>query len=221
MMPGSFVVTLSAWLSASALLPAVLLAGGPPDTSARPRIVALGDSLTSGHGIGAARAYPAVLQERIDEEGLPFEVVNAGVSGATSSDGVRRLSAALQGHVQILIVALGANDGLRGVPVERLTSNLTRIITEAQSRNIDVVLCGMDALPIYGWNYTVAFHQTYRQLAEQFHVPLVPFMLSGVIANQSMMQRDGIHPNASGARQIAENIWPYLEPLVHHTVGTR
>jgi acyl-CoA thioesterase-1 len=187
----------------------------------RPRIVALGDSLTSGHGIGAEHAYPAALQEQIDEAGLRLEVVNAGVSGATSADGLRRLRAALQGDVRILIVALGANDGLRGVPVERLKSNLTRIITEAQSRNISVLLCGMDALPLYGWNYSVTFHQAYRQLAEEFHVPLVPFMLDGVIGIDGMMQRDHIHPNAAGARRISSNIWPYLQPLAEDVVSTR
>lgn len=187
----------------------------------RPRIVALGDSLTSGHGIGAEHAYPVALQARIDEAGLSFEVVNAGVSGATSADGVRRLRSALQGDVRILIVALGANDGLRGVPVERLKSNLTRIISEAQSRNIAVLLCGMDALPLYGWNYSVAFHQTFRQLADEFHVPLVPFMLDGVIGIDGMMQRDRIHPNAAGARRIASNIWPYLQPLAEDVVSAR
>src|SRR5262245_30623502 len=112
----------------------------------------------------------------------------------------------------LLIVTLMALTGLRDARFVRLTSSLTSIMTEAQSRHIDVLLCGMDALPIYGWNYTVAFHQTYRQLAERFQVPLVPFMLGGVIGNRAMMQRDGIHPNPAGARQIAENIWPYLEP---------
>jgi acyl-CoA thioesterase-1 len=179
----------------------------------------LGDSLTSGRGIGVANAYPAVLQRKLDAEGLSFEVVNAGVSGATSSDGVRRLGPALEGDVRFLIVALGANDGLRGVPVERLTANLSRIIGEAQSRGISVLLCGMDALPLYGWKYTVAFHQTFPALAERYGVPLVPFMLQGVIGNEAMMQADHIHPNVDGARRIAENIWPYLRTLLTTYAG--
>jgi len=178
-----------------------------------PRIVALGDSLTSGRGIGKGQSYPAILQERLNDAGLRFEVVNAGVSGATSSDGVRRLSGALDGDVRVLVVALGANDGLRGVPVERLKSNLTSIVTQARARGIAVLLCGMEALPLYGLDYSIQFHRVYGELAQQFEIPLVPFMLAGVIGHEEMMQRDRIHPTAAGARAIADNIWPYLKPL--------
>jgi acyl-CoA thioesterase-1 len=194
-------------------------AAGPASYAPLPRIVTLGDSLTSGHGIGKAAAYPAVLQSRLDDEGVALEVINAGVSGATSADGARRLRIALQGDVRVLVVALGANDGLRGVPVSRLKANLSGIISEAQSRGIAVLLCGMDALPLYGWAYSVAFHRVFQELAEEFHVPLVPFMLGGVIGNPAMMQRDGIHPNADGARVVAENIWPHLQPLVADAVA--
>ncbi len=186
----------------------------PASAAGLPRIVALGDSLTSGHGIGASHAYPAVLQQELDREGLRVEVVNAGVSGATTADGLRRLTGSLHGDVRLLIVALGANDGLRGVPVEQVKANLSRIISEAQSRRIAVLLCGMDALPIFGWDYTVAFHRLYTELARRYDVPLVPFMLKNVIGNEAMMQRDRIHPNVDGARAIARNIWPYLKPLV-------
>jgi acyl-CoA thioesterase-1 len=196
-------------------LTALMAVAGPSALPAPvPRVVALGDSLTSGQGIGRSAAYPAVLQMRLDDEGLELEMVNAGVSGATSADGLRRLRAALQGDVRVLVVALGANDGLRGVPVARLKSNLSEIITEAQSRGIAVLLCGMDALPLYGWEYSVAFHRVFQDLSREYDVPLVPFMLSGVIGNRVMMQRDGMHPNVDGARVIAENIWPYLKPLV-------
>jgi acyl-CoA thioesterase-1 len=178
-----------------------------------PRIVALGDSLTSGRGIRRDEAYPAVLQDRLDQAGLRFEVVNAGRSGAVSADGVRRLPSALEGDVRVLIVALGANDGLRGVPIERLSSNLSLIVSEARARDIAVLLCGMEALPIYGLDYSIQFHRAYRELADRFEVPLVPFMLTGVIGREEMMQRDRIHPTAAGARAIADNIWPYLKPL--------
>jgi acyl-CoA thioesterase-1 len=207
-------------LAAFLIVGLVSVLGMPREVEARPRIVALGDSLTSGHGIGVAKAYPAILQSQLDQEGLAFEVVNAGVSGATSADGVRRLQTALRGDVRILIVALGANDGLRGVPVERLTTNLSRIIGEAKLRGIDVILCGMDALPVYGWDYSVAFHKAYRDLADRFRVPLVPFMLANVIGNEKMMQRDRAHPNAEGAKQIAANIWPYLAPLIQQVATT-
>lgn len=204
-----------------ALLCAIAVPGLTSEAAATPRIVALGDSLTSGHGIGKSNAYPAILQDRLNHEGLGFEVVNAGVSGATSADGVRRLRAALVGDVRVLIVALGANDGLRGVPVAQLTSNLSRIISEARARGIAVLLCGMYALPVHGWEYSAAFQRVYRDLASRFHVPLVPFMLANVIGNDAMMQRDRLHPNALGARMIADNIWPYLKRLVDRPVATR
>jgi acyl-CoA thioesterase-1 len=179
-----------------------------------PRIVALGDSLTSGHGIGKARAFPAVLQQRLDAAGFDYEVVNAGVSGDTSGRALRRFRSALDGDVRILIVALGANDGLRGVPVQQLKANLQEIIEEAQRRGISVVLCGMDALPIRGWDYSVAFHKAYEELASTYHVPLVPFLLVNLLTNATLMQPDRVHPNEAGAREIAARIWPYLEPLL-------
>ena len=201
------------------LLCAATLADGPRDRSvAAPQIVALGDSLTSGQGIGAAKAYPAVLQEFLDEAGLEFRMVNAGRSGDTATRAVRRLDLALEGDVRVLIVALGANDGLRGVPVAQLKANLGRIVVEAQARGIAVLLCGMEALPVHGWDYSVAFHQAYRELAERYDVPLVPFMLMGVIGNGELMQRDRVHPNAAGARSIAANIWPYLKALLEDVV---
>ena len=136
------------------------------------------------------------------------------MSRDTSGDALRRLDAALRGDVRVLIVELGANDGLRGVPVERLKSNLSSIIETAQSRHIAVVLCAMEALPVHGWDYTVAFHQAYPELAAKFDVPLVPFVLRNMIGNAEMMQPDMVHPNAAGARAIADVIWPYLKPLV-------
>lgn len=204
-----------------ALLCAIAVPGFVTDAAATPRIVALGDSLTSGYGIGKSNAYPAILQDRLNNEGLGFEVVNAGVSGATSADGLRRLRAALAGDVRVLIVALGANDGLRGVAVAELKSNLSRILSEAQTRGIAVLLCGMNALPVHGWEYSVAFQRVYRDLASRFQVPLVPFMLANVIGNDAMMQRDRLHPNAAGARMMADNIWPYLKRLLDRPVVTR
>ena len=144
-------------------------------------------------------------------------MVNAGVSGDTSSGAVRRLERALDGDVRVLIVALGANDGLRGVPVARLTGNLSRIIEVAQARDISVLLCGMEALPIHGWGYSVAFHNAYRDLAARYQVTLVPFILMNVIGNPELMQPDRAHPNAEGARTIADNIWPYLKALLGQT----
>jgi acyl-CoA thioesterase-1 len=200
-----------------ALIAAAAFASGGPSTAARPRIVALGDSLTSGHGIGEARAFPAVLQQRLVERGYEFTVVNAGVSGDTSARAVARYRDALRGNVQVLIIALGANDGLRGVPVEQLRRNLTTIIDDARARGIAVLLCGMEALPMYGWNYTVAFHQVYADLARTYKVPLVPFMMMNVLGNPAMMLPDRVHPNAEGARVMADHIWPYLDALLAST----
>jgi acyl-CoA thioesterase-1 len=179
-----------------------------------PRIVALGDSLTSGRGIGKAAAYPAVLQGRLEDGGYRYQVVNAGVSGDTTARALRRYRDALDGDVKVLIVALGANDGLRGVPVEQLKSNLSAIVEEAQRRDIAVVLVGMDALPMHGWPYTVAFHRAYEDLASRYRIPLVPSVLMTVMTNASLMQSDRAHPNEAGARAIADLIWPHLEPLL-------
>jgi acyl-CoA thioesterase I len=200
---------------------AVAGAFGVPPAAARhvgPRIVALGDSLTSGRGIGKALAYPAVLQEQLEQNGYDYEVINAGVSGDTTTGALRRLDDALAGDVRILIVAVGANDGLRGVRVEQLSANLSRIIDEAQRRRIAVLLVGMDALPVRGWAYSVAFHKAYEELAARYRIPLVPFLLVNVLSDPSLMQSDRVHPNEAGARAIADRLWPYLEPLLQRIV---
>jgi acyl-CoA thioesterase-1 len=190
-------------------------AGTPPGPAAgsRPRIVALGDSLTAGLGLAPGEAYPALLQQRLKDQGLTFEVVNAGVSGDTSSGGLSRLDWALEGDVRILIVALGGNDGLRGLPPEQLQANLAQIIERAQARHIEVILAGMEAPPNYGRDYIVSFHRVYLALATRFGVTLVPFLLEGVAGTEKLNQPDGIHPTAAGARMVADNVWAALEPV--------
>jgi acyl-CoA thioesterase I len=177
------------------------------------RIVALGDSLTSGHRLPRSEAYPAVLEAALKEEGVGAVVINHGVSGDTSSGGLRRLSAALNDHPDILIVALGVNDGLRGLPITQLRRNLETIIETAQARGVTVVLCAMEALPLHGWQYTIDFHNLYTALAEKYKLSLVPFMLMGVLGTPELMSPDGIHPNAAGARVIASTILPFVRPL--------
>jgi acyl-CoA thioesterase-1 len=208
---------------ALSLLCASALAGSPADqaSASPPLIVAFGDSLTSGEGIGQAQAYPAVLQELIDQAGLDFTVVNAGVSGDTSTRAANRIERVLAGDVRILVVALGANDGLRGTPIPQLKTNFSRIIEAAQARGVAVLLCGMEALPVHGWDYSVAFHQAYRELADRYQLELVPFLLMNVIGDANMMQRDRMHPNVAGAREIAANIWPYLKPLAEQATAPR
>jgi acyl-CoA thioesterase-1 len=179
-----------------------------------PRIVFIGDSLTSGRGLSAVRAYPAVLQHRLDEAGWRYRVVNAGVSGDTSGRALDRLPRALDGDVRLLVVALGANDALRGVPIAQLKANLARIIEAAQGRRIRVLLCGLEGRGDGSPAYTTGIHAAYHELAARYQVPLVPFMLAHVIDDPKLMQPGSMHPNAAGAASIAGNIWPYLEPLV-------
>jgi acyl-CoA thioesterase-1 len=183
------------------------------DVSA-PRIVVLGDSLTAGLGLPMKDAYPTVLQDRINEEGLKYTIVNAGVSGDTSAGGLSRLDWALDGEVRVLIVALGGNDGLRGLPPAELTRNLAAIIERAQARGITVVLAGMEAPPNYGFDYTMGFHKVYPALARKYHLVLVPFLLQGVGGIPALNQPDGIHPTSEGARMVADNVWKALKPIL-------
>jgi acyl-CoA thioesterase-1 len=181
----------------------------------RPRIVILGDSLTAGLGLPQEQAYPTLLQQRIDAEHLPFEVVNAGVSGDTSAGGLSRLDWALgDGKVAILVVALGGNDALRGLPVKELSRNLSTIIERAQALKIKVILAGMEAPPNFGRDYIVSFHQVYPELARKYDIPLLPFLLDGVAGISQLNQSDGIHPTAEGARRVADNVWTVLRPML-------
>jgi acyl-CoA thioesterase-1 len=179
-----------------------------------PRIVVLGDSLTAGLGLAIEDAYPAVLQRRLDATGLKYRVINAGISGDTSAGGLARLDWALEGDVRILIVALGGNDALRGLPVSQLKDNLARIIQRGQARGVTVVLAGMEAPPNWGDEYTKAFHDVYPALAAEYRVALVPFLLEGVAGIDRLNQRDGIHPTAEGDRVVADTVWEVLQPVV-------
>jgi acyl-CoA thioesterase-1 len=193
--------------------PAPSLAAAPA-ADPRPKVVVLGDSLTAGLGLAQSEAYPVLLQTRIDEEGMKYQVVNAGVSGDTSAGGLSRLDWALDGDVRVLIVALGANDGLRGLPPAELTRNLATIIERAQARKIRVVLAGMEAPPNFGEAYTVSFHRVYPDLASRYHLPLVPFLLDRVAGIERLNQADGIHPTPEGARLVADNVWTVLRPVL-------
>ena len=180
----------------------------------RPRIVFLGDSITAGLGLEPEQAYPTLIQQKVDAESLGYQVVNAGVSGDTSAGGLSRLDWALDGDVKVMVVALGGNDALRGLPPDDLRKNLTAIIERAQARHISVVLAGMEAPPNFGQTYTVSFRQVYADLAKQYGVPLVPFLLQGVAGIEGLNQRDGIHPTAEGARTVADNVGTVLRPTL-------
>jgi acyl-CoA thioesterase I len=179
-----------------------------------PQIVFLGDSLTAGYGLPKEASVPSLIQKRLRDAGYPHEAVNAGVSGDTSAGGLSRLEWSLAGDVRILVIELGANDGLRGVPVSSLKQNLTEIITRARARGISVVLTGMEAPPNLGAAYTSEFRAVYRQLAREHEVTFVPFYLEGVAGIPSLNIADGIHPNAEGSLIIEKAIWSALEPLL-------
>jgi len=186
----------------------------PPPVASGPRIVVLGDSLTAGLGIDPAQAFPAQLERRLKAEGYLATVVAAGVSGDTTAGGLRRLDWALSGDVRILIVALGGNDGLRGLPVAEVKQNLAEIISRAQARGIAVMLTGMEAPPNFGRTYTVEFREAFHELAREHRVTFVPFLLAGVAGEARLNQRDGIHPNPEGARAVADHLWPTLQSML-------
>jgi acyl-CoA thioesterase-1 len=179
--------------------------------AARPRVVFLGDSLTAGYGLDAEEAYPSLIQQRLREAGLDAEVVNAGVSGDTSAGGLRRVDWSLDGNVRVLVLALGGNDALRGLSTDELRRNLAAIVERARRRGVTVVLAGMEAPPNLGRAYVSAFRQVYRDLAAQYRVALIPFLLEGVAGRPSLNQADLIHPNAAGARKMADLVGPYVE----------
>lgn len=185
-----------------------------PVSPGSPRIVALGDSLTAGLGVPREEAYPAVLGRKLREAGIPLEVVNAGVSGDTSADGLRRTNWALEGEVRLLILALGANDGLRGLPPSQMKTNLQSIIHRARQRAIPVLLVGLEAPPNFGEQYASAFRQVFQDLARENKVPFVPFLLEGVAGVPDLNQPDGIHPTSAGAARIADHLWPAVKTMI-------
>ncbi len=185
-----------------------------PVADDRPVIVALGDSLTAGYGIEPEQNYPSQLQRKLDEAGYRYRVMNAGVSGDTSAQGLSRLSVLRELHPEIVIVALGANDGLRGLPIETTRANLEAIIRAVQEDGSKVVLAGMEIPPNYGPDYTRAFRAMFPELAKRYGTALIPFLLEGVGGHAELNQEDGIHPTGEGYRIIVENVWDTLAPLI-------
>lgn len=183
-------------------------------TAAGPRVVFLGDSLTAGFGLDEAQAFPAVVGEALAAEGLAATVVNAGVSGDTSAGGLARLDWVLRQRPDVLVVELGPNDGLRGLPLAMTEDNLRRIIRRGREAGARVLLVGMQIPPNYGPEYAGGFRQLFPRLAEEEGVPLVPFLLAGVGGEPELNLPDGIHPNAEGHRRVAANVLPHLRPLV-------
>lgn len=184
------------------------------DARSGPLLVALGDSLTAGLGLDVDEAYPARLERTLRDDGYAVSVVNAGVSGDTTAAGLSRAEWALEGDVRILVLALGGNDGLRGLPVDQMRRNLSRILALAAERGIRVLLAGMEAPPNFGAVYTAEFRAVFADLAREHDVAFMPFLLDGVAADPALNQADGIHPNADGAAIVAVRVRDALEPLL-------
>ena len=179
-------------------------------------ILFLGDSLTAGLGVEKAEAFPTLIAEKIRAAGLPFEVENGGLSGDTSAGGLRRIDWLLQRRVDVLVLELGANDGLRGLQLKSMKANLQAIIDKTKAKNpqVKIVLAGMQVPPNLGAEYATGFQRIFAELAQENNAVLIPFLLEGVGANRDLNQQDLIHPSAAGHRVIAELVWRTLEPIL-------
>ena len=207
---------LSTWAIAAVLCTACGASPASPSPSSATtppkRAAVLGDSLAVSPTL--EQSFPARLQARVDAQGLRWTVVNAGVFGDTTADGLRREADVLASDLSVLILELGANDGIRGAPASTIADNLSTLITAAQRRNVRVLLCGMETFPTYGLDYLLAFHSIFPTVARNLSVPLVPFLLEGIALDPAFTGPDGVHPNAAGAQRIADTVWPYLLPLL-------
>lgn len=186
---------------------------GPPKT-----LIFFGDSLTAGHGLAdpATQAYPALIQKKIDAAGLPWRVVNAGLSGETSAGGLRRVDWILRQPVDLFVLELGGNDGLRGIPPVTTRANLQAIIDRVRAKDpaARIVLAAIKAPPNMGPEFTRAFDAIFPALARENHIPLIPFLLAGVVEHPGLVQADGIHPTAKGDRIVAQTVWKVIKPLL-------
>jgi acyl-CoA thioesterase-1 len=189
---------------------AALTGAEPP----RVQIAVLGDSLTAGFGLLQAEAFPSILQQKFDEDGYSrIDVVNAGTSGETTAGGLRRLEWVLEPTVRILVIALGANDAMRGQSPVQTRENLAQIIEAAQKRGVQVLMAGMEAPPNLGDQFRAEFRAVFPDLAATYQVRLLPFLLAGIAGEARLNQEDGIHPNAEGQRMIADMLYPLLQPM--------
>ncbi len=189
-------------------------AGAATPAEARGTVVFLGDSLTAGLGLPLDQSFPALIEARLRAEHRPWNVVNAGVSGDTTAGGLARLDWIYKQKVDVLVVALGANDGLRGIPVEQTEKNLRAILRRAHQEGSRVLLTGLRLPDNFGVQAQARFAAVFPRLAAEFHVPLVSFLLEGVAMEPGLNQPDGIHPNAAGARKVADHLWAKLGPML-------
>jgi acyl-CoA thioesterase-1 len=186
----------------------------PADT--RKTIIFFGNSLTAGYGLDPNQSFPTLIGRRLDSLHLPYKVVNAGVSGETSAGGASRISWTLRQPADIFLLELGANDGLRGIPVTSTRDNLQSIIDTVRHRypSCKIILAGMRVPPNMGSTYSSAFHDIFTQLAQTNHISLIPFILDGVGGDPSLNQADGIHPNFTGEKIVTETVWKALQPYL-------
>ena len=209
-------------LSLILLAPGTALAQATAARQAKPvKMVVLGDSLSAGFGLSASSAFPMRLQKALQSNGIAVDMINAGVSGDTSSGGRDRLDWSVPEGTEAVIFQLGANDALRGVDPKVTRSALTDILTRLKARKIAVLLCGMVAPPNYGADYSARFNAIYPDIARQFGVPLYPFFLEGVAAEARLNQADGLHPTAEGVDVIVKNILPTVEAFLGAITGQR
>lgn len=200
--------------SASDFAPRPAAAAPAAPDPAAVKVIFLGDSLTAGPGLGEGETYPALIGNRLEDDGYDVNVINAGVSGDTTAGGLARLDWLLDQHPDVLVVGLGANDGLRGLPLDQAEDNLRTIIHRARDQGAQVLLLGMKIPPSQGLDYAHRFEEMYPRIARDLDVPLVPFLLDGVAAHPALNMPDRIHPNARGHRELAATVYPYVEDLV-------
>ena len=197
------------------LLAFSFVAWSPQVFAENPKILIFGDSLSAAYGLPRQEGWVALLQKKLHSEQYEYDVINASVSGETTSGGLSRLNAALaKTQATIIILELGANDGLRGLPLSEMKANLNAMIKQSKANKAKVLLLGMKLPPNYGPRYAESFTLSYAQLSKDHKISLVPFMLENVAAKPDLIQQDGLHPNALGQPIILENIWPYLQPLL-------
>lgn len=199
-------------------------AGAPQTAPAKnaPAILVLGDSLSAGYGIDLKTSWVSLLATRLENQGYEYRVVNASASGETTGGGLTRFPRALDLHrPELVILELGANDGLRGLPIEQMRANLDSMIKLVKARGARVVLLGMQIPPNYGPTYTSGFHASFVELAKRHQIPLVPFFMDGVALDSELMQDDGLHPNAAGQPRLLDNVWPVLQPLLKRNVNVQ
>jgi acyl-CoA thioesterase-1 len=210
--------TLVAWARCGALALTLLLIGLQGASAAQNRIIlSFGDSLSAAYGLQPGQGWVALLQQRLHDQGYEYTLINASVSGETSSGGLTRLPHLLAtDHPAVVLLELGANDGLRGLPLQTVHDNLAQMISLARNSGARVLLLGIRLPPNYGPRYGNGFADMYSDLAKQYQVPLVPFMLAGVALDPALMQADGLHPVAAGEPRVLDTIWPYLLPLLRH-----